>query len=214
MRVDVVNVNILSQRIGELASISHGGNLKRSSVELTKDLWEWGHLTPFEFQVWIFKIEAPIFVARQVMRYRTGAFIEKSLRYTKPMSKMYILDSELYGSKIKEENVTKVIDIIEHAYEQISKAYDELVEIAPKELARVVVPLGAYTEFVWKIDSRNLYHFLEQRLSEHAQPATRNLAKMILNKIRDVDMLLYNIYTESLKKDGINIKSSESELPI
>jgi|GEM_PF-5285168 len=42
MKVQVINVNTTSYKIGELAAISHGEQLKRSPVSLTKDLWELG----------------------------------------------------------------------------------------------------------------------------------------------------------------------------
>lgn len=193
MRVDVVNVNILSQRIGELASISHGGNLKRSSVELTKDLWEWGHLTPFEFQVWIFKIEAPIFVARQVMRYRTGAFVERSLRYASPISKKY------FPASAQPHELDAINSVYEHAF----NVYEALSKSLPREVARTVLPLGTYTEFVWKIDTRNLYHFLEQRLSPHTQAETREFAKMVLREVEKHDLLIYGLFVKSLEEQGI-----------
>lgn len=38
-----------------------------------------------------------------------------------------------------------------------------------RELARVDMPLGNYTEWYWKIDLRNLFHFLGLRMDAHAQ---------------------------------------------
>lgn len=200
MKVQVINVNIPSYKIGELAAISHGEQLKRSPVSLTKNLWEWGHLTPFEFQVWLFRIKAPIYVARQLMRYRTGAFIEKSLRYTEA-SEFFFPRLDLYGPKVVEHG-QEIVSIIDHTYDQIARAYFQLLEIAPKELARIILPLGVNTEFYWKIDSRNLYHVLEQRLSKHAQPEIRHLAKLILEAIKEHDLLLYELYNESLGGEG------------
>lgn len=195
MRVELINVNIFSDLIGELASISHGGNLKRDPKELVRDLWKWQHLSPFEFQQWIFKIQAPIFVARQLMRYRTGSYIERSLRYVEPLPDIATLRT----------TDQRVFDILMKTFTSCLDAYSELLKYVPKEKARAVLPLGTETEFIWRIDSRNLYNVLKQRLDKHAQEETREVAKKILEIVQETDPLLGELYVESLKAEGILI---------
>jgi len=48
-----------------------------------------------------------------------------------------------------------------------------------RELARVDMPVGNYTEWYWKIDLRNLLHFLGLRMDQHAQPEIRAYANAI-----------------------------------
>lgn len=48
-----------------------------------------------------------------------------------------------------------------------------------KETARNVLPLTQYTLLVWKIDLKNLQHFLSLRLDAHAQWEVRQYAKAI-----------------------------------
>jgi thymidylate synthase (FAD) len=48
-----------------------------------------------------------------------------------------------------------------------------------RELARVNLPLGMYTEWYWQIDLRNLFHFLMLRLDSHAQMEIRAYAKIL-----------------------------------
>ena len=46
-----------------------------------------------------------------------------------------------------------------------------------RELARTVLPVSLYTQWVWKIDLHNLLHFLELRLDPHAQYEIRVFAE-------------------------------------
>ena len=48
-----------------------------------------------------------------------------------------------------------------------------------RELARTVLPLSTYTQFVWKIDLHNLLHFLRLRMDPHAQYEIRVYADEI-----------------------------------
>lgn len=47
-------------------------------------LYSLKHLTPFEFLRVVFYVECPIYVARQLMRYRCASYVERSLRYCEP----------------------------------------------------------------------------------------------------------------------------------
>lgn len=48
-----------------------------------------------------------------------------------------------------------------------------------RELARINLPLSTYTEFYWKIDLHNLFHFLRLRADPHAQQEIRDYADAI-----------------------------------
>lgn len=53
-----------------------------------------------------------------------------------------------------------------------------------RELARIVLPLSTYTQFVWKGDLHNLFHFLRLRADSHAQYEVRVYAEAMLEMIR------------------------------
>src|SRR5882724_5342362 len=48
-----------------------------------------------------------------------------------------------------------------------------------RELARIGLPLSTYTQWYWKIDLHNLFHFLSVRVDPHAQLETRAYARMM-----------------------------------
>ena len=52
-----------------------------------------------------------------------------------------------------------------------------------RELARIGLPLNAYTQWYWKTDLHNLLHFLALRVDEHAQWEIREYARVILDLV-------------------------------
>ena len=52
-----------------------------------------------------------------------------------------------------------------------------------RELARIGLPLSAYTQWYWKTDLHNLLHFLSLRIDEHAQWEIREYARVILDLV-------------------------------
>ena len=56
--------------------------------------------------------------------------------------------------------------------------YESLVERGvARELARLVMPVGAYTEFYWTINARSLMNFVSLRAAETAQREIRRYAE-------------------------------------
>lgn len=76
----------------KVARLSHGQN---EAFDMCKDderdkrtlrfLFDRNHLTPFEFLRVTFYVQCPIYVARQLMRYRCASYLERSLRYCEPI---------------------------------------------------------------------------------------------------------------------------------
>jgi thymidylate synthase (FAD) len=52
-----------------------------------------------------------------------------------------------------------------------------------RELARMVLPLNAYTQWYWKVDLHNLLHFLRLRHDAHAQYEIRAYAEVLLSEV-------------------------------
>jgi thymidylate synthase (FAD) len=179
-RIKIINVNIADTYVAALARLSHGVELKeagtKDNVSLVKRLWRRGHHSVFEFQQIIFEVKAPIFIVRQWMRHRTGTFLEKSMRYTKVEDDTWMYAPDKYGAVAK---------YIYKSYSDAIDTYYRLIyEGVPYEDARVVLPLGIYTHFYWRTDSRNLYNFLKLRLNPHAQKEIQDYAHDILELLK------------------------------
>ena len=55
-----------------------------------------------------------------------------------------------------------------------------------RELARIALPVSVYTEWYWKIDLHNLFHFLSLRMDPHAQQEIRDYADAMFALIRPI----------------------------
>jgi thymidylate synthase (FAD) len=146
------------------------------------------HGTPFEHNSFRFHIRCPIFVAREWMRHRIGSFNEFSLRYAKATDDFYVPELEDVRSQVGKPGAYtfEPVDhtLAAHTREELRKVYDvayatytELVEQGvARELARSVLPVGAYTEFYWTVNARSLMNFVSLRAAETAQREIRRYA--------------------------------------
>jgi len=146
------------------------------------------HGTPFEHNAFRFHIRAPIFVAREWFRHRVGSFNEFSMRYAKATDDFYVPAAEDVRSQVGKpgsysfEEVDPAIaettrDELRAVYESAFAAYERLVELGvARELARSVLPVGAYTEFYWTVNARSLMNFVSLRAAETAQREIRRYA--------------------------------------
>jgi len=159
--------------ISSVSGVSHDNNKGASIAKLL----EWGHLSPLEFAGITFRVKCPIFVARQLMRHRTGHYMELSLRYCDSKLEYYI------PTGLTDEQRNFVND----AFLQCSKVYEDLKQAGvPKEKARAILPVGLYTTVMMQFDLRNLKHLLELRTDSHAQEETQWYANAMLALVKEI----------------------------
>jgi thymidylate synthase (FAD) len=164
------------------ARVSYGKELSTDERDkkLINYLMEHKHHSPFEHQVFTFHIKTPIFVARQWMRHRIGSYNEISRRYTtKYAEEFYIPDHiRIQDTKNKQGSIPtddehmekKAIDIIKYTYDYLYETYNKLLEMdVAREMARMILPVGQYTQFYWTVNTRSLMNFLNLRGDSHAQ---------------------------------------------
>jgi thymidylate synthase (FAD) len=73
-----------------------------------------------------------------------------------------------------------VCEAFESVYRQAESSYYEMIEAGiAKEIARSVLPVGQYTEFIWTVNLRSLLNFLSLRNDSNAQHEIREYAKVI-----------------------------------
>jgi thymidylate synthase (FAD) len=165
--------------------------LDDSDVGLIKFLMRERHASPFEHSVFRFHVRCPIFVAREWFRHRWGSFNEFSMRYAKATDEFYVPDPEDVRSQVgkpgaytfetvEPELAAETRDAMREVYEQAFATYERLVEAGvAREVARSVLPVGAYTEFYWTVNARSLMNFVSLRASETAQREIRRYAEAV-----------------------------------
>ena len=114
-------------------------------LELLRKIILYKHLSVLEFSNILYQIECPIYIARQLMRYRCSSFLERSLRVCGPME----------GDAVLED------------YERA------INEGTKREDARALLPLSTRTRFLWLLNLRELLHIAEERLTPAAQYTTQ-----------------------------------------
>ncbi len=81
-------------------------------------------------------------------------------------------------------------------------------EGAAREIARCVLPLTMYTEWYWKIDLHNLFHFLRLRMDPHAQLEVRALAEAMATFVKPRVPFAWDAFAES-RLDGTFLTGPE-----
>ncbi len=194
--------------VAQAARVSYGRGTKRARDDqgLINYLMRNGHTSPFEMCEIKLHVKLPIFVARQWIRHRTANVNEYSGRYS-------VLDREFYvpapeqlavqsdanrqgrAGALEASRAAQTIELLradaERAFEHYYAMLDEGAGEAgargegglARELARIGLPLSAYTQWYWKTDLHNLLRFLALRNDAHAQWEIREYARVILGLV-------------------------------
>jgi thymidylate synthase (FAD) len=185
--------------IVQAARVSYGQGTKQVNEDrgLVRYLARHRHTTPFEMIEFKFHCVMPIFVARQWIRHRTANVNEYSARYSVVQDRFYQPTPEYIrkqsaanrqgGSEISDDMTARDflqwLDQVEQDYQK----YEALVERGlARELARIALPVNVYTEWYWKCDLHNVFHFLSLRMDEHAQIEIRDYANAMFALIQPI----------------------------
>jgi thymidylate synthase (FAD) len=182
------------------------------------------HTSPFEMVELKFHIRLPIFIARQWIRHRTANVNEYSGRYSEMTDEFYIPElsqirtqsevnkqarSEVEFDRTKAEEITSNMrKSQEDSYSEYKSYVDEGVA---REIARINLPLSSYTEWYWKIDLHNLFHFLKLRLDHHAQYEIRVYAEVIANILKQILPMSYEAFEDYIL-NSVTFSSAELSL--
>jgi thymidylate synthase (FAD) len=136
-----------------------------------------------------FRIEAPIFVARQLVKHQVGlCWNEESRRYVAYEPKLFAPEKWRAAPENAKQGSGGDLDEAENNNCNIVKvvadgcaleAYSFLKEHAAAEQARMVLPLSSMTNWIWTGHLEAFARVCRQRLDPHAQQETRWFAERI-----------------------------------
>jgi thymidylate synthase (FAD) len=187
------------------------------------------HTTPFEMIEFKFHHVMPIFVARQWIRHRTANVNEYSARYSVVRDRFYkpTLENVRRQSTSNRQGGSEAID---HATAQefldwlddVEKNYERYEQFLQKgvsrELARIALPANVCTEWFWKIDLHNLFHFLALRMDPHAQQEIRDYATAMFELIRPLVPVAAEAFAdyalESMRLTRLEIEAIRTQQPL
>ncbi len=193
------------------ARVSYGyGTRKVSQTRgLIRYLRRHHHTTPSEMVELKFHCAMPMFVARQWVRHRTASLNEYSGRYSLMPLLFYKPDREHFALQsvdnrqgrrpeaAPKEAYDKAAEYSDRVRSEASEGYRWMVqEEVARELARIDLPLSTYTQWYWKTDLHNLFHFLTLRADPHAQWEIQEFARVMAGMLKRVAPLSYEAWLD------------------
>lgn len=225
------------EAIEQAARVSYGAGTRATSQTegLIRYLRRHCHTTPFEMVELKFHAKMPIFVARQWVRHRTANINEYSARYSILDREFYIPQPEILtaqsasnrqgGEEVISAEQAKIIRqlLIEDAvrnydhYEFMlnddgtGEPTDSNRSMLARELARMDLTLNFYTQWYWKIDLHNLFHFIGLRSDSHAQYEIRVYSEAMAQIVKDVVPIAWKAY-EDYELEALKLNKPEIEI--
>ena len=189
--------------ICQAARVSYGRGTKsvQNDEGLIRYLMRHWHSTPFEMCEIKLHVKLPVFVARQWIRHRTANVNEYSARYSILAREFYIpapehinaqsvVNNQGRGVALEGEEAARVLEILKADSTRCYDNYEAMIsqdgqDGLARELARMNLPANIYTQWYWKVDLHNLFHFLRLRADTHAQYEIRVYADAICAVVAD-----------------------------
>lgn len=185
---------------------------KPGDEKLLAYLWKHAHHTPFEMCGLTVEVQAPIFVFREWHRHRTQSYNELSARYTPipdvnyvPTVKRCMLNAgtnkqaQGTGAALTAEAAQQWLEQeLTEIYREAQTAYEVGLSLGvPKEIARLVLPVGRYSRMRASGNLRNWLAFYKLRAAPDAQWEIRQYADCIGKLIADSFPRVWSVVQES-----------------
>jgi thymidylate synthase (FAD) len=197
--------------IVQAARVSYGSGTKKVHEDrgLIRYLMRHLHTTPFEMVEFKFHVKLPIFVARQWIRHRTANVNEYSGRYSEMKDEFYVPDPDQVRAQSamnKQGRADIAFDAtaaesirtsMQQTQDMLYGQYQELLSTdLAREIARINLPVSNYTEWYWKTDLHNLFHFLRLRIDAHAQYEIRVYGEAMAEIVKAAVPLAYEAFED------------------
>lgn len=209
--VELIKHNASDEDVAHAAWVSNfaAGAKDRDTTDISKlinFLYKNKHLSPFEHGSFTFFVDTTIFVAREFMRHRTASYNETSGRYKELEGRFYIPSSDrplIQEGRIGNytfvpgtpEQYEYLVEELTAAYEEDWARYQRLLSAGfAKEIARISLPLGIYTQFYVTMNPRNVMQFLTLRNDDPALYEIREVAVAMEELLAKAMPITYNAY--------------------
>ena len=192
--IDVLGNDLTVVNAARVSFDKHHEKFTDGDEKLIKYLATHGHWTPFGHPQLQFRISAPIFVARQLVKHQVGlVWNEVSRRYVETKPIFYSpsnwrnkAENKKQGSGDEIVDLTpKEWGIIDNAYRWANDSYSMLLKrgVAPEQ-ARMLLPQATYTEWYWTGSLFAFSRVCVLRLNSEAQMETREIVEQISKLIK------------------------------
>lgn len=200
MNVADINVELITScgddvTIVNAARVSfnkESNELSDKDTKLLNYLAKHKHLSPFNHAFMSFRVKAPIFVARQLVKHKFMPWNEVSRRYVTNEPEFYIPSCwRKAAENVKQGSSEEIVDVTEIGMDYAEdipidavwssfEAYQRLLEkgVCPEQ-ARMVLPQNTMTEWIWSGTLGAFCDMLTLRLKPDTQKETREVAQKV-----------------------------------
>jgi thymidylate synthase (FAD) len=177
--------------IERLPGLGHIESLSSKDAKLISYLARHKHTSPFNHCFASFRVKAPIFVARQLVKHKFLPWNEVSRRYVDSEPEFYV--PQVFRKKAEnvkqgssDEAVPFLTNPVQRASANAVMIYNTLIEHGVcAEQARMVLPQNTMTEWIWSGTLGAWADMCRLRLDPHAQKETREVAEKISLQMAD-----------------------------
>jgi thymidylate synthase (FAD) len=163
--------------------------LSKKDAKLVSYLSEHRHTSPFNHAYATFRVKAPIFVARQLVKHEYLPWNEVSRRYVDDEPEFYVPDVWRGRSADKKQGSEGVVDVGDWGDTNWAclTAYNDLLEhgVCPEQ-ARMVLPQSTMTEWWWSGTVGAWAKMCNLRCKPDTQLETRIVADKISDKMGEL----------------------------
>ena len=175
--------------------------LKEKDAKLIRYLAREKHISPFGHCFATFRVKAPIFVARQLVKHKFLRWNEVSRRYVDDEPEFYEPREWRGRSADKKQGSDGVVNITldqEVQWNRQLSTYKTLLSegVAP-EMARMVLPQSAMTEWYWSGSLDAFADMCRLRCKSDTQAETQEVADQISEKMSE----LFPVSWEALRHE-------------
>ena len=181
--VDSMGTDLSVVNAARVSFAKESDEFSEKDAKLINYLAKHNHWSPFGHASLQFRIKAPIFVARQLVKHQVGlVWNEVSRRYVDDEPEFYIPENwRLKADDKKQGSSDEYIKYnIESTMEYVKETYNNLLkaDIAP-EMARMVLPQNLYTEWYWSGSLMAFARVCNLRCKPDTQMETQVIADLI-----------------------------------
>ena len=207
--VSVVNAARVSfAKESEWQYSPEGKVLNNADKKLIKYLAEHNHWSPFSHAYASFRIKAPIFVARQLVKHTVGlSWNEVSRRYVSTEPEFYLPKTwRKAAENVKQGSSDEAVKL--HGSNSFASSPEDITLYSLEtykyiiqqgvcaEQARMILPQNTMTEWIW---SGSLYAFARVcnlRLDSHTQKETQEVAQQISDYMKELFPVSWEVLVE------------------
>ena len=197
----------------------HKQLLDEKDEKLISYLIKHRHTSTLEHCIVTFRFKVPLYVRSQHHRHRTWSYNEISRRYTEYNIEFYepesfrtqhtsnrqasnandLIDPRIYPDSIKNREFKCSQALKKHHKKSLELFNDMITAGVCREQARGLLPQNMYTEYYGTANLNNILKFIDLRIHEGAQVEIQNVAKAILQIIREIYPITVGAYEKAKK---------------